>query len=376
MTRSSTQLSAAFEIEAPLTIGVEEELMLLDPDSLDLAPVATKLLARTGGDPRFKLELPAAQLEIVTPPLATVGAIAAFLAGARRDLAAAADGLARLAGAGVHPFAAPEGDVNTGPRYDHTVATYGRVARRQLVFALQVHVAVPRAERALAVHNALRSYLPELLALAANGPFHAGEDTGLATVRPKIGEQLPRQGVPPPIASWDELAADLAWGERAGTVHHPGVWWWELRPHPSHGTLEVRVPDTQATVADAAAVAAVVHALVGWLVRRHDAGERLPVVPTWRIEENRWAALRDGVHGTLADLATGARAPTDERLSALIDELGPVAAELGCAAELDGARALIAAGGGAQRQREVAAGGDLTAVVADLAGRFLAATGM
>jgi carboxylate-amine ligase len=374
MTRSSTHLSAVFDRDAPLTVGVEEELMLLDPASLDLAPRASELLERTGGDPRFKLELPAAQIEIVSPPVATVAEIARFLAEARRDLAAAAGGRVRLAGAGVHAFAAPEGDVNRGPRYDHTVATYGRVARRQLVFALQVHVAVPGAERALAVHNALRSYLPELLALAANAPYHAGEDTGLATVRPLIAEQLPRQGVPPPIASWDELAADLEWGERAGTVHHPGVWWWELRPHPVHGTLEVRVPDTQTTVGEAAGVAALVHALVAWLVRRYDAGERLPVAPTWRIEENRWAALRDGVHGTLADLETGARVPTAERLARLLDELAPVAAELGGAAELAGAHGLLS-GGGAQRQREVGAGGDLRAVVADLADRFLSVPG-
>jgi carboxylate-amine ligase len=365
MTRSSTQISAAFDRHAPLTVGVEEELMLLDPESLDLAPRASELLERTGGDPRFKLELPAAQVEIVSPPAATVPELAAFLASARRDLHAAAGDMVRLAGAGVHPFAAPEGELNRGPRYDHTIATYGRVARRQLVFALQVHVAVPGAECARAVHNALRSYLPELLALAANAPYYAGEDTGLATVRPKIGEQLPRQGVPPPIESWDRLAADLEWGERAGTVQHPGVWWWELRPHPVHGTLEVRVPDTQATVADSAAVAAVVHALVAWLVRRHDAGEPLPVAPTWRIEENRWAALRDGVHGALADLETGE----------LLGELEPVAAELGCAAELEGARALIAAGGGAQRQRDAAARGGPRAVVAHLGERFLAEIG-
>ncbi|HKP91447.1 MAG TPA: YbdK family carboxylate-amine ligase [Thermoleophilaceae bacterium] len=314
-------MRAAFESDRPLTVGIEEELMLLDPATLDLAPRSEELLERTGRDPRFKLELPAAQIEIVSPPAATVGELAGFLASARRDLAAAGDGLVRLAGAGVHPFAAPEGELNRGPRYDHTAATYGRVARRQLVFALQVHVAVPGAERALAVHNALRSYLPELLALSANAPYHAGEDTGLATVRPKIGEQLPRQGVPPAIASWDELAADLDWGARAGTVQHAGVWWWELRPHPLHGTLEVRVPDTQTTVGEAAGVAAAVHALVGWLVRRHDAGETLAVAPTWRIEENRWSALRDGVRGTLADLETGDRIATAERLSGLLDEL-------------------------------------------------------
>ena len=147
------------------------------------------------------------------------------------------------------------------------------MARRQLVCALQVHVAVGGADRTLAVYNALREHLPELAALAANAPFHAGADTGLASIRPKISEGLPRQGIPPAFASWDELAAELRWGTTAGALPELALWWWELRPHLSHGTLELRVPDAQTTVAEAAAVAAVAHALVVRLAERHDAGE-------------------------------------------------------------------------------------------------------
>jgi len=375
MTGSSThsradELRAAFERAESMTVGVEEELMLLDPETLDLAPLAGELLERTGGDSRYKLELPAAQLEIVSPPVESAADLTAFLANARRDLAAAAEGLVQLAGAGVHPFAAAEGEVNLGDRYDRTVAEYGRVARRQLVFALQVHVAVPGAERALAVYNALRSYLPELLALSANAPFHAGEDTGLATVRPKIGEQLPRQGVPPPIESFEEYAAALAWGERAGVVHDPRVWWWELRPHPFHGTIEVRVPDAQTTVREATAIAAVVHSLVAWLAARHDSGEKLAVAPSWRIEENRWAALSRGVHGRLADLRTGELEPTRERLLRLIDALAPHSEQLGCVDQLAAARTLVESNG-ADRQRTSARQGGLRAAVAELVTRFL-----
>jgi carboxylate-amine ligase len=375
MTGSSTHssadpLRAAFERAESMTVGIEEELLLLDPETLDLAPRARELLERTGGDPRYKLELPAAQLEIVSPPVESAADLTEFLADARRDLAGAADGLVQLAAAGVHPFAAAEGEVNLGDRYDRTVAEYGRVARRQLVFALQVHVAVPGAERALNVYNALRSYLPELLALSANAPFHAGEDTGLATVRPKIGEQLPRQGVPPPIESFEEFAAALAWGERAGVVHDPRVWWWELRPHPIHGTIEVRVPDAQTTVSEATAIAAVVHALVAWLAARHDSGETLAVAPTWRIEENRWAALSRGVHGRLADLRTGELEPTRERLLRLLDAIAPHAEELGSADRLAAARTL-ADSNGADRQRACARQGGLRAAVADLVTRFL-----
>jgi glutamate---cysteine ligase / carboxylate-amine ligase len=367
---TSDALRELFDATAPLTVGLEEEVMLLDPGTLDLLPRSLDVLERTGGDPRFVAELPAAHLEIVTPPAATVPEAIAALAAGRRDLARAAEGIGRLAAAGVHPFAAPLGELNQGERYDLTLGEYGAIARAQLVCALQVHVAVGGADRTLAVYNALRSYLPELAAFAASGPFLAGWDTGLASVRPKLSELLPRQGVPPALPSWDAYVEALRWGAAAGATPDPGRWWWELRPHPRHGTLEVRVPDAQARVADAGAVAAVVQALVARLAARHDAGE-LPEPPaTWRIEENRWAACRDGVEGTMADLATGRRTPTRDRLHALLAEIAPQGEQLGCAAELRAAGALAEVNG-AMRLR---AAGDARAATAWLADAYLAVT--
>jgi carboxylate-amine ligase len=367
---TAAQLRAAFDSPAPLTIGLEEELLLLDPETLDLLPRALDVLDRTADDPRFKPELPAAQLEIVTPPSASVPDAIAGLAAARSDLAAAAAPIGRLAAAGVHPFAAAEGVLNRGERYDLTADEYGRIARRQLVCAFQVHVAVGGAERSLGVYNALRAYLPELAALAANAPYYAGVDTGLASVRPKLCELLPRQGVPPAFESWEAFAEALRWGAAAGPVPEPRRWWWELRPHPAYGTLEVRVPDSQARVADAEAVAATVLALIGWLAARHDAGDLPPAVATWRIEENRWSACRDGVEGTLADLETGERRPTRDRLLELLDAISGVGARLGCARGLELARALTERNG-AMRQRET--GGPRTAT-AWLAEAYLAGT--
>jgi glutamate---cysteine ligase / carboxylate-amine ligase len=346
-------LRAIFDAPAPLTLGIEEELMLLDPGTLDLAPRAEELLERVEGDGRFKLELPAAQLEIMSPALASAADAADFLRGARSDLARAGSGLVRLACSGVHPFAREEGELNAAERYKRTIREYGRIARRQLVFGLQVHVAVRGADRALAVYNGMRSYLPELLALSANSPFYAGQDTGLAAVRPKLSELLPRQGIPPPLESWDAYAEALRWGARAGGVPEPRVWWWELRPHPAFGTIEVRVPDAQVTVADSAAIIAVVHALAAHLAERHDAGEAEPAAPAWKIEENRWQALRHGLDGTLADLDTGAPTPTRDRLHSLIDTLGPAA---------EPARKLVEANG-AQRQRDAHRRGGMRGLV-------------
>ncbi len=314
--------------------------MLLDPVSYQLVPRAQEVLELLGDDARFKLELPASQLEIVTPPLAAVPAAAAHLLAARRELSRRTKGIVCLAAAGVHPFSSGVGELNELPRYRHTLEHYRPVARRQLVCAFQVHVAVGDADRALAVYNAARPYLPLLAALAATGPFYEGRDTGLASVRPKLCQLLPRQGVPPPIESWEQLADDLAWGV-AADAFLPGAWWWELRPHPRWGTLEFRVPDSQPTVDWASALAAVIQSLVAWLANRAAEDGPLEAAPAWRITENRWSACQQGVEGQMADVETGQVRATRDLLDHLLADLDPVARELGCSDELDLARGLV-----------------------------------
>jgi glutamate---cysteine ligase / carboxylate-amine ligase len=350
-------LRAAFEAPEPLTVGLEEEAMLLDPVGFDLAPVATEIVGAVTPPPIeapspvavvAKLELPASQIELVTAPARTVGAAVGALAAGRRAVVEAARGIALPAVAGAHPFAAPLGVLNSGPRYDTILDEYGDAARAQLVCSLQVHVAVGGADRTLAVYNALRGHLPELAALAANAPFHGGRDTGCASVRPLISTLLPRQGVPPAFASWGEFATALRWSG----IPDATTWWWELRPHPAFGTLELRVPDAQTTLEDAAAVAAFAHALVAWLAWRYDEGEPLGAPETWRIAANRWRALRHGLDGEFTDVVSGARAPVRDILRARVAELAEVASQLGCATELASAEALIETNG-ALRQRAV-----------------------
>ena len=278
------------------------------------------------------------------------------MAAGRRELAAASE--LRFAAAGTHPFAAPLGALTPGERYDAILREYGDVARSQEVCALQVHV--PVGERTLEVYNALRGHLPELAALAANAPFHAGRDTGMASVRPLISGLLPRQGVPPVIASWEHFASILSWGEASGAVPEWGRWWFELRPHLSFGTLELRVCDSQACIADVAAVAGFAHALVAWLAER-ELGEP---AESWRIAENRWVACRWGLDGVFADLVTGERRPVREVLHARVEDLRPVAARIG--ADLSGVDALIERNG-ALKQRAVG----LERATAWLAGEFL-----
>src|SRR4051794_34800526 len=362
-------LRAAFTHERAFTVGIEEELMLLHPTTLDLEPRAAEGLERAAGDQRFKLEMPAAQLEIVLPPTATVRALATGLGAARRDLAAVASEVGVLAGAGVHPFAAAEGAINPGERYAAIEHEFASVARRQLVHGLHVHVAVPDPDVALAVYNALREQLPALAALGAASPFYEGRDTGLASARPMLCDLLPRQGVPPSIASWADLAAAFRWGRATGAFADASQWWWEARLHPVHGTIEIRVPDTQATVADTIAIAAVGHALVVDLAGRAAAGEALGAVPSWKIAENRWAACRHGVEGRWHDAWSGRSAPMAEHLHALLDRLEPTARDIGCAAELRSARDLVDAPRAAAA-RQIGRDGGARALARWLAKRF------
>lgn len=363
-------LRAAFDAGTAYSVGIEDELMLVHPETLELGPYGPAVLERLPGDERFKLELPTSQLEIVIPPAATATELTGPLLDARRALAVAADGIARPVAVPVHPFSPGLGALNDAERYAHTLAEYAQVARRQLVCAMQVHVGVGGADRALAVYNVARSYLPLLAALAANAPYYEGRDTGLASVRPKLSELLPRQGVPPALESWEHLSRILAWGASSGNFATARTWWWELRPHTIYGTLEFRVPDAQSNVADAMAIAATTQSLVAWLAERHEAGERDHVAETWAIAENRWSACRHGVEGTMADLQTGERRATRECLLELLDTLGPIAARLGGGGALDRAREL-AQRNGAIAQREVAHDRDVRAATSWLAERFL-----
>jgi len=343
---TAEELRKVFDAPAPYTLGVEEEVILVDPVTLQLAESNDHVL----GGP-VKREMPVSQVEVATTPVQRVSEAIAQLRAGRELIARRGTAIA----AGIHPLAPPVGALNTGERYDAILAQYADVAYTQLVCALQVHVAVGSAEATLAVHNALRSHLPELAALAANAPFYAGRDTGFASVRPLVAALLPRQGVPPEIPSWEAFEEMLGW---AGD---PKTWWFEVRPHLRYGTLELRVCDAQTTLAEAAPILAFVHALIVWLAERGGG----PVHDTWRIAENRFLAARHGLDAVLVDLDTGERRPVRDLLAERVRAIMPTAEKLGCAQELS---QLSLEANGAHRQR--AAG--LDGVTRWLADRFLA----
>jgi carboxylate-amine ligase len=343
-----------FDHAPSLTIGLEEELILLDPARFQPVDAIEDVLARVGGDRRFKPELRCAQLELVTPPASTVADVARELAAARRILVDRLRGTVRVAAVGTHPSSTTVSALTPRRRYREIGRELRWLLRAGIPCSLHVHVAVDGADRAVAVFNALRSYLPEIAALAANSPYFEGRDTGLASTRLKLRDDGPRSGIPPAFASWDAYAGFVAWGARGGVIPDASFHWWDLRLNGSHGTIEIRAADVQTRIDDAAGVAAVCQALIASLVDRYDAGDPLPVHETHRIAENRWRALRDGLDGELVDLVDGTPRATRDRLRELVGELEPYAAALGCERELGQASVLVDANG-AVRQRAIAA---------------------
>jgi carboxylate-amine ligase len=315
-------------------VGFEEELLVVERESWLPADAAAVVAAV--GDPRVKPELPASQLEIATSVHEDVAGAVEELRSCRAALAATCGPDMAVIAAPVHPLVHGPAALSPTDRAIGLEARYRGVIGRELVSSLQVHLAFGDADCTLGVYHALRNLLPELAALAGSAPFAAGRDTGLCSVRPVIASLLPRQGVPPIITSWEQYAEDLAWVVRGGAVADPSEWWWELRPHLRYGTLELRVLDVQATVDRTDAIARLVHALAARLVELHHLGKLPPPAPTWRIAENRWSALRDGVRGELLDLRTGEARPTRRCLHALID-----AAEPHAPGGLDDVRAMV-----------------------------------
>jgi carboxylate-amine ligase len=360
-------LRHAFDTSAlSLTVGAEEELMLVDADGR-LAAGIDAVLERVQSDPRFHAEFRASQVELVTRPFLSAGDIGRELATARIELAEAVGPGARVLACGTHPTATSLGPITDGERYRAVAADNPWAARHMLTCGLHVHVAVSDADRALAVYNALRSYLPEFAALAANSPFHRSADTGLASARLQLSRGLARSGVPPSFPDWDAYAAFVAWGDAGGVLPDPSYHWWDLRLHPRHGTLELRACDAQTDVADSVALVALAQTLVAWLAARHDDGERLPVHDAHRISESLWLAGRDGPRA-LPDLDSGRLVPVVDRVGTLLDELAPVAAELGTSDEL--ARVATLAGTGhADLQRALVRRRGLRALVDTLAAR-------
>ncbi|HEV8323235.1 MAG TPA: glutamate--cysteine ligase [Myxococcota bacterium] len=359
------------------TMGVEVELQLVDAQTRDLCARAPDLLAALEDPVHFKPEVIASCVEVVTGVCDTAADVRRDLAPrlARLRAAAAARGV-RLAATGTHPFARPaEQRITDSDRYRRLLDSMQWPARSIVIFGLHVHVGVPTGARAVALVDALAAYIPHLLALTASSPFWCAEDTGLASVRAKIFEALPTAGLPPRLGDWNEFMRFLDALRRAHSIESIREVWWDVRPHPGFGTVEVRCCDAVNGLDGVVAVAALVQALVVWLGERlgdgGGAAEAAVPVPEWMVKENKWRAARHGMDARLLTDTSGTVRPVRAEIEALLGALEPVAARLGGGAELAGVARLLREAPSYARQRQaLAARGGLAGVVDALADEF------
>jgi carboxylate-amine ligase len=331
----------------PYTVGVEEEYMLLDPETFALVPRAERLLAaEAGGEFSVHIapELFESLVEFHTGVCADVGEAARELRRLRRHAAEAVHDLgARLGSAGTHPFALFEREpIMQRDRYRKLIDQLQYAGRRELIYGLHVHVAVADPDRAIRIVNALRAHLCELVALSANSPFWRGVPTGFASCRHLIFSAFPRSGPPPQFRDYEEYADLIGALVEGGCIEDYTRTWWDVRPHPKFGTVEVRVMDAVTNVEDAIALAAYVQALV----RRYDDGDA-PFCHPVVAHENKWRAARYGLDGTVVQ---GGATPIRAVIAQTLRELAPYARELGCTDELAGVERILREGNGASRQ--------------------------
>jgi carboxylate-amine ligase len=354
------------------SVGVEEEFQLLDAESYELVSRYGEVAEAAGDDGRIKPELLQSTVEAATKVAATVGEAITDAAGLRRRLRdAAVRNNALIAAAGTHPFSRYEHqEVTPEPRYEQLMETLQWVAERELIFGLHVHVGLDSAQKAIAVANTLRTWLPELLALSANSPYWQGRDTGLASTRTKVFETMPRSGLPPAFSSFEEFELLVDRGVRTRCFPDYTFIWWDLRPHPQLGTIEVRVCDAQTRLESIGAIVALVQGLVSALAERYDRGRQLPTQPVTLVGENKWRAARYGLDANLIWLERDEERAARAALAELLELAEPSARRLGCLTELREVERIAARGTGADEQRRIHAdAGTLLAVAQWLAER-------
>lgn len=332
---------------AAYSVGVEEEFQLLDPQTFELVPVVEGLLASIGDADRaqVKHELMQSVVETATTVCANVDAAVADLRRLRQLVIDRADQLGALvASAGTTPVSRWEDQViSDKPRYRELVQRLEWIARRELIFGLHVHVGMDCADKAMYVFNQLREELPLLLALSANSPFWQGSVTGLQSSRIKVFDAFPRSGMPSAFpGGWDEFEAVLARGAKTGLIPDHTYVWWDVRPHPEFGTIEVRICDAQTRLSDTAALTAVIQALAAWHGDRFEAGVRAAApTPQLLIEENRWSAARHGLEGEMIDFADDTMVSTRHLIARMLDRIEPVSGRLGSREWFDRAAVML-----------------------------------
>jgi glutamate---cysteine ligase / carboxylate-amine ligase len=336
------------------TIGIEEELMIVDGEGFDLVNAIESLLA---GAPHgeIKPELMESVLEISTDPCRDTVTAGEQLRALRAQVTrmAGEHGLT-IGSAGTHPFAMWEDQRIVGrDRYRDLVSALRFVARQELLFGLHVHVGVDGPDKAIHVANGMRVHIPVLLALSVNSPFWRAGVSGLESTRVPIFRALPRVGVPPRYRDWEDFSSQIDFMVASGVIEDYTYLWYDVRPHPNLGTVEMRMCDAQTRVEHTLALAALIQAMVKELCEHFDEGKQLSDYPWQMIDENKWISARHGLDAELVDLPSSDKVPAKALTQRLVDRLRGHAQDLGSANELEGIDDLLRRGTGSRRQKLV-----------------------
>jgi carboxylate-amine ligase len=352
----------------PYTIGIEEELMILDAESYELVNAIEALLEPSPAG-EIKPELMESVLEVSTDPCANTSEAGEQLRALRAQVReTAARKNLTIGAAGTHPFAMWEDQrIVARPRYRDLVSALRFVARQELIFGVHVHVGIDDPDKAIHVANGMRVHVPILLGLSANSPFWRADATGLASTRTPVFRAFPRVGIPPTYKDWADYEQRIEFMVHARVIEDYTYLWHDVRPHPNFGTVEVRVMDSQTRVEHTLGLAALVQGLVKELSEHFDAGQQLSRYPFEMLDENKWLAARHGLDGELVDLPQWDRVPARELARRLLDRMKEHCQDLGSAGELEAVNDLLERGNGAARQVVVyEANHDLREVMAEI----------
>jgi carboxylate-amine ligase len=362
------------------TLGVEWELALVDAETGELASVANEVLRGVAArhpeldeddeHPHIKQELLLNTVELVTGICTTVAEAKADLGDSLAAVRDVTDPMGvEIFSAGSHPFSPPQlQPVTDKERYAKLIDRTQWWGRQMVIYGVHVHVGLDSRDKVLPVLDGLVNYFPHFQALSASSPFWGGEDTGYASHRALMFQQLPTAGLPFQFSSWEDYESYVRDMFTTGVIDTLSEIRWDIRPVPALGTIEMRISDGLATLEEVGALAALTQCLVDEFSTILDNGGTIPTMPPWHVQENKWRAARYGLDAIIILDAAGNEQLVTDHLRATIRRLEPVAARLGCSAELADVEKIIQRGAGYQRQRRVAAenGGDLRAVVLDL----------
>ena len=337
-----------------LTIGIEEEYQLIDPESRQLTSYVQELLdkGRLVLEDQIKPELMRSQIEVGSRICRSIAEAREEITRLRRTVAdvAAAHDLA-LAAASTHPFSSWKAQqITSDDRYLKHLKQLADVARRMLIFGMHVHVGIEDKELLIDVMDQARYFMPHVLALSTSSPFWHGRETGLKSYRSIVFENLPRTGLPPDFGSWSEYERFVAILVNTGSIDEPTKIWWDIRPHPKFPTLEFRVADICTRVEETLCVAALLQAIVAKLILLRERNQAWRRYRHHLIEENKWRAVRYGVEGRLIDFGAGTEVPLAELFDELLDWVDEVLDDLGSRSEVEYARTIVAGGSSADRQ--------------------------